>query len=398
MRRAAPTAPCSTACTTASATATMALSATLEPGALEQLEQRSCPTDRKGLEVPFYLVNAYQNLSRPETRTASRPRRPPGSTSGENPEPENPLEMFPARQALRRSGTRDEPAPPAGTRAPGAGFPRSIATSGPYVTVASRYLAEPAFRRGDHEATARYYGVIAEAGEASAVDLDRLATAQYRLATTPRPAESWRLAADGREERSQGNRCALLLEPGLLAANVGATARDESPDGRPWDALGKDELRDFMIGRGRSRAKLAFDEARVPESLTETGDGRNYASSRSARPRRSSSPRHSSTRCAATGSGRPPSSVGYAPMIFHNGRVAHRNPAPTTRSARRKSPTVALTRARTQSRSARSPSIGSLKRSPSSARTMQTSMTRAPRRSRSTRFPPRTSRPNTAQK
>jgi hypothetical protein len=283
--------------------------ATLER-AREQLETE-LPTS-EGLEVPFYLVNAYQNLSRPDDANRVAAETTAAIDSGEAPEPENPLEMFRLGKLYADQG-RAEPA----TRwyeSAVAGFSAVDETSGPYVLWSSRYLAEPAFRRGDHEATALYYGMIAEAGEASAVDLDRLATAQYRLARYAEAGESWRLAA--LVEKNDPDRMRYCSSLALLVSNL-SQLPTESPDGRAWDAFGKDELREFMIEQA-TRAKLAIDEANAPESLPNERKEELRLEVREAKPLFVAA----SVEYALKGYGIREAAFfgGFSPMVFHKSR------------------------------------------------------------------------------
>ncbi len=230
--------------------------ATLDRARAELVEELP---DAVGLEVPFYLVNTYQNLQLREESLGVATATTARIEAGEIDEPREPLDMFRLGKLYADLGRSDE-----ATRwytSAMESFPEGVQAFAPYTLWASRYLAEPAFLRGDHAAAERYYGRVAAAGQATAVDLDRLATANYRLGHYAAAETAWERAAvldpeDADRERYSSKLAALAADLGVLPPSA--------PDGRLWGALGKDELQAFMVEQA-ARAQQALAEARAPE-------------------------------------------------------------------------------------------------------------------------------------
>jgi len=214
-----------------------------------------------GLEVPFYLVNAYQNLARSGDGLDIAKTTTARIESGELPEPDDPIEMFRLGKLYADQNRTAEAK--RWYAASVDGFSEDEESSGPYQRWASRYLADPAFRDGDYEAAARYYGLLAEGGDASAADLDRLAEAQFRLGLYMDAARSW--AASARSEALSPNRPRYLSRLAMLAATAGELPT-AAPDGRAWSAMSKDELSAFIVEQANV-AKPLLAEGRAPESL-----------------------------------------------------------------------------------------------------------------------------------
>ena len=214
-----------------------------------------------GLDVPFYLVNAYQNLSRSGDGLDVAKTTTARIESGELPEPDDPIEMFRLGKLYADQNRTAEAK--RWYAASVDGFSKDEESAGPYLRWASRYLADPAFRDGDYEAAARYYGLLAEGGDASATDLDRLAESQYRLGLYMDAARSW--AASARSEALSPDRPRYLSRLAMLAATAGELPTT-APDGRAWSAMSKDELSAFIVEQANV-AKPLLAEGRAPESL-----------------------------------------------------------------------------------------------------------------------------------
>lgn len=236
-----------------------AATATLERASAELAEELPASS---GLEVPFYLVNAYQNQSRQDDALEVAAATTARVESGELGEPQEPLEMFRLGKLYADQGRSAE-----ATRwytSAVVSFPEGVQAFAPYTLWASRYLAEPAFLGGDYAAAERYYSRIAEGGQATAVDLDRLATASYRLGHYAGAEKAWEQAAAIDPDDADRERYSSRLA--ALAADLG-TLPQSAPDGRPWGALSKDQLQAFMVEQA-ARAQQALAEARDPEKPT----------------------------------------------------------------------------------------------------------------------------------
>ncbi len=217
----------------------------------------------KGLEVPFYLVSAYNSLGR-----AADAQRVAGETTGRVeagrlPEPGSALDRFRLGKLYADQGQSE-----------GAIRWYSLAVEGPealppgpYVRWASRYLAEPAYARGDYAAAARFYGHVAAGEEASAADLQRLAVALLRSGSFGQAADAWERAA--KVDQDDPDRMRYCSRLAALAADAGTLA-GTAPDGRGWSELGKDELHAILVEQAQA-ARAAIDEAKTavddPERL-----------------------------------------------------------------------------------------------------------------------------------
>lgn len=227
--------------------------------AVEHLE-RELP-DAEDLEVPFYLVNAYQNGTRPDDARRVCEETTAAVEQGRIAEPTQAIEMFRLGKLYADLG-RSEPATRWYTAALER-FDAADAAVGPYVRWASRYLAEPAFLAGDYESAARYYDQVVRGGDSKPADFDRLAVSRYRLGLYKEAAAAWAAAAD--LENDDPDRLRYASKLAELAASVGelpATA----PDGRSWGDMPQADLQAFILEQAQL-AKATLEQANQPVSL-----------------------------------------------------------------------------------------------------------------------------------
>lgn len=210
----------------------------------------------RGLEIPFYLASAYQTLGRAPDAVKLAGETTARVESGAIPEPETALDRFRLGKLYADQGNADGAKQWYARAMEG---PEAL-PAGPYIRWASRYLAEPAFAQGDYERAALYYGHVAAAPDASAADLDRLATAQVRTGSYAEAARSWDRAAT-LDRSDDPDRLRYLSRLAALAADAG-TLPGTAPDGRAWTELGKDELNTILVEQSQA-AREAIEEAQT---------------------------------------------------------------------------------------------------------------------------------------
>ncbi len=224
---------------------------------VEALEQEvSGTTD---LEVPFYLVNAYQNSGRNGAGVAAAMTA--RVEAGEIPEPTTALDMFRLGK-LYADQEQDEGARRWYARAVEA-FGRLERPHVPYLKWASRYLAEQAYRRNDFEEAAEFYETLLEHDGQSAADYDRLAGVHTRIGRYADAAAAWRKS--GRLKPQDPDRpryCAHLAD---RAASIGKLPT-KAPSGQSWDEPTKEELEAILLEQSRA-AREAVGSARDATEL-----------------------------------------------------------------------------------------------------------------------------------
>jgi tetratricopeptide (TPR) repeat protein len=211
----------------------------------------------KTIEVPFYLVNTYQNLGNSAELVRVAGLATQRYERGELGTATSSADMFRLAKLYADLGNEAQAL---------AWHARSIDaqtaeghTLPSYLRWSSRYLAEAKFRSKDFAAAGRYYSVLFQAGDANVVDLDRWASASVRTGKFQDAADAWKQAEilnpaeDDRWRYSQ--RVALLaLDSGDLPG--------VSPAGKAWPELTREELETLMHEQAE-RVKAAVAEGSV---------------------------------------------------------------------------------------------------------------------------------------
>jgi tetratricopeptide (TPR) repeat protein len=227
-------------------------SAASEARALQALESEIVST--RELEVPFYLINTYQNLGRADDARRVAAETTARVDQGEIAKPAEGTGMFQlgklyadqnlAPQATEWYGRAVESL----TESGGAG--------GPYVRWASRYLAENAYQRKDFTSAQQYYSTLVEAGEGTAQDLDRLAVSRARVGMFAKAAEAWGLVeALNPPDPNRARYCARLCALATKMKSLSPVA----PSGKPWPQLTREELESTMKEQAE-RVRAIFAE------------------------------------------------------------------------------------------------------------------------------------------
>jgi len=236
-----------------SKTGAPAASEASERRALETLEGEleTAPT----LEVPFYLSNIYRNTGRIADANRVAAETTERVETGGLPKPETGMDMFQLGK-LYADQDRAELATEWYTQAVDA-LTADGRVGGPYVRWASRYLAEAAYNRKDHDAAQKYYGTLVDEGEGAGPEFERLAISRARVGMYREAADAWRLVEssnppDPNRARYAGRLCRLA-----------ATLKSQSPlapSGKPWTELTQQELEELMKQEA-GRAMQVYTEA-----------------------------------------------------------------------------------------------------------------------------------------
>jgi tetratricopeptide (TPR) repeat protein len=216
-----------------------AASAETQRRALDSLEREV--TTAENTEVPFYLVNTYQNLGQDADARRVAAEATARVERDEFPRPDSGNGMFQlgklyADQGLEQQATEwYAKAVDALTEGGRAG--------GTYVRRASRYVAERAFRQREFATAQQYYSSLIDAGEGTAADLDRLAVCSARVGMYEEAAQAWQQAelanpVDPNRPR-YGSRLATM------AAKL-EVVPERAPQGKAWTELTKEELESLL--------------------------------------------------------------------------------------------------------------------------------------------------------
>jgi len=206
------------------------------------------------LEVPFYLVNAYQNLNRSADVRGVAERTTKRVEEGTIPDPVTGLDQFRLGKLYADLG-RTEPATRWYTAAIESFRKAGDTTHGAYVRWASRYLAAPAYARGEFETAARYYRTALEDGGGTVEDFDRLAVTMVRLERYPEAADAWRRAE--KLDRAGGDRARYCTQLAQMAGSLDGLPAG-APIGKAWADLTQVELETLMSETAASvREKVA---------------------------------------------------------------------------------------------------------------------------------------------
>jgi tetratricopeptide (TPR) repeat protein len=216
-----------------------------DPKSRETLERAIEPLEREAassetLEPPFYLVNAYTNLDRPDDAVRAARAAVGRVESGAIDEPTDGLEQFRLGKLYVDAGKAD-----AGEKWFAAALDsmtsegQDVTKQAAYIAWAAGYLADAAFEREDYIAAADYYTKLFEAREPTMEGLDRLAVARARAGLYREAGQAWRRAelldpANANEPRYRYR----LVEAAGRMKNLSAVA----PDDRLWSQLTTEEL------------------------------------------------------------------------------------------------------------------------------------------------------------
>jgi len=191
------------------------------------------------LEPSFYLSNAYRNLDRPNDSKAAAAAATQRIESGAMPEPTEPLERFRLGK-LYEDLAREEDAARWYALALDGLSPKD---SPAYVRWAARGSATTAAARGDWKEAERALRRVQDAGLATVDDLDKLARACGRQGRWAEAAEAWH--AEENLDRVNADKPRYAARVAALAAEVGILPLS-GPDGRPWEALSREDLETLM--------------------------------------------------------------------------------------------------------------------------------------------------------
>ena len=205
--------------------------------AAAKLQEEAAGSTR--LEPAFYLSNAYRNLDRPNDSKAAATTATQRIASGSMPEPVEPLERFRLGKLYEDLGREGDAARWYALALDGL----SPKDSPAYVRWAARYTATMAAARGDWKEAEAALRRLQDAGVATVDDLDKLARACGRQGRWAEAAEAWRSAEN--LDRVNADRPRYAARVAALAAQVGILPL-VSPDGRPWEALSREELESLM--------------------------------------------------------------------------------------------------------------------------------------------------------
>ena len=238
-----------------------AAAAATERSAVESLERELSVTD--DIEVPFYLVNAYQNSGRDEDAKRVAAESAERIEQGHLRRPSDGDGLFQTGKLYADAGTDDKAAEwyakaVEALTAEGQG-------SGSYVRRASRFLAERAFRLKDYDAAQRHYTTLTGAGEGGGAEFDRLAVSRARSGLYEGAAEAWRQA--GRLGGANADRSRYCARLSTMAAQLGSLPAS-SPDDRAWTALPQEALESLMTERA-GQVRQIQQEAQAVEKLTQ---------------------------------------------------------------------------------------------------------------------------------
>jgi tetratricopeptide (TPR) repeat protein len=225
-----------------------------EKRALEALEGELEAS--RDVEVPFYLVNAYQNAGRDGDARRVAQEAASRFDKGDLTKPADGKGMFQIGKLYADSG--------ADSRAVdwyGQAVDKLVAEggSGSYLQRASSFLAERAWADQDSAAAAKYYAHLTADGGGGARELERLGVSQLRSRQYAEAAETWKEipARFGPVNADRANYFSRLAAMAGKLDTLPAT----SADGREWTELSKVELEDVMKAEAAAVRQMMTDAA-----------------------------------------------------------------------------------------------------------------------------------------
>ena len=190
------------------------------------------------LEVPFYLANTHRNFGRLSDAKRVAAQATGRLERGELPEPRNGIDRFRLAKLYDDQGRADEAARWYGEAI------ESFETEGgdaaaPYLAWALRYLADRTWEAGDYGAAAAHLARLTKGDDASAPDLDRLASALVRSGRYADARTAWQRVE--RLDPPNADRARYCWRLAGQASELG-TLPETASDGRPWVELSREEL------------------------------------------------------------------------------------------------------------------------------------------------------------
>lgn len=262
-----------------------------------------------GLEVPFYLANAYLNDGRgSEAREVARAATAKVEAGG-IPEPSQAMEMFRlaklyADQNAEEQASRWYERSLEGFAKLGEAYPGNVAW-------ARRYLAERAYARVAYADAERHYAALAELPGVSATDLERLAVARVRLGDYGGAHDAWQRVE--RMNPAEANHARYARHLARLADSIG-TLPETAPSGESWSRLDRAGLEAVMATQvDLARETIASAAGVDPARRAELQAAVDAAEAAFVRAGLEYAVRNYPIRETAF-------SGGYAPMIFHADR------------------------------------------------------------------------------
>jgi tetratricopeptide (TPR) repeat protein len=187
----------------------------------------------RDLEIPFYLVNTYQNLGR-EADVQRVARETTGRVEGGSmPRPGSNVDMFRLGK-LYADQNATGPAAEWYEKALDAGIEGAS-----YVRWAGRYVAERSFESRDFARAAKHFTILTGAGEASGPDFDRLAVSRARIGEYEAAAEAWDKAEQ--MDPAEGNRARYCGKLAAMAAKL-RNPPAQSRSGVRWSDVSQQDL------------------------------------------------------------------------------------------------------------------------------------------------------------
>lgn len=197
--------------------------------------------DAKDIEVPFYLVNTYQNLGQDADARRVAAEATARVERDEIPQPDSGTGMFQLAKLYADQGLEAQAAE---------WYAKSVdalteggLTGGEYVRRASRYAAERAFRQHEYATAQRYYTALVNAGEGTAADFDRMAVSCARVGKYEEAAQAWQQEELSNPADPDRPRYAGRLA--TMAAKL-EVVPDTAPSGKAWTELTKEELESLL--------------------------------------------------------------------------------------------------------------------------------------------------------
>jgi tetratricopeptide (TPR) repeat protein len=217
-------------------------------------------SDAAVLEIPFYLVNAYQNLGLPDSARLAAEQAIERVATGGIPQPATALEKFRLAKLHADLGRVEDAA---------TWYEAAISAFGederygPYRQWAARFLAEHAPDTTDHAALAARYLELRAAGTLSAAEHDRGAVALARLGRYAEAADAWRQAELA--NIAEGDRARYARDLALMAVQLGGLP-ERDPAGTPFVRLGREQLETLL----RTQAERAGATLQAAQAVEKT--------------------------------------------------------------------------------------------------------------------------------
>ncbi len=239
-------------------------------GAKQAIDRATAALEREhraepGLESAFYLANTYQNLDRGAEARRVAAEATARLEAKAWPAPSRALEVFQVGKLYEDQGRPEHAA-----RWYQKALERFAAEGRPHpghARWATRYLAQQAFSRADFAAADKEYSELVALGGASQVEWIRLAVARFRLGRYEAASEAWRQAE--KTDPAHGDDARYSWRLAQTAAALGSLPA-QSPDGRPWNRLSKEELEEVLLAKANlvreARAKAAEGTSSIDDA------------------------------------------------------------------------------------------------------------------------------------